>query len=153
MGAITLKKYNGVSLIELMVVVAIVGIIAAIALPSYRSYVLKSHRTAAINAIMDLGSREARYYTTNNTYTNSMTTLGYASDPMPVTGGGSTTYYNLSAAAGATGSIATSFTLQAVPTGNQTNDTCGTYTYTDLGQKNMIAAGGVTGTVSDCWKQ
>ncbi|MDR3393176.1 MAG: type IV pilin protein [Sulfuriferula sp.] len=134
---------KGFSLIELMIVVAIVAILAAIALPSYQSYVLKSHRTTAVNALMDLASREARYYTTNNVYTNSLVTLGYAADPTPVSDANNY-YYDLSI----TAANATSFSLQAAPTGNQANDTCGTFTYTDLGVKGVGA-----GTVSDCWKQ
>lgn len=140
-----MKKNKGFTLIELMIVVAIAGILLAAAFPSYKAYTLKSHRSAAIAAIMDLGSREARYFTTNNTYASSLITLGYASDPMPVTvSGGGTVYYNLSVQA----SSASSFTLQAVPAGNQTGDTCGTYTYTSLGQKGISS-----GTLGDCWKQ
>ena len=138
-----MKKSNGFSLIELMIVVVIVGILAKVAFPAYQSYVLKSHRTAAINAIMDLGSREARYYTTNNAYTTNLTTLGYAS--AAVTGGTSTTYYNLSVVAA---SAPAAITMMAAPAGTQTSDSCGTYTYTDLGQKGIT-----TGTLSDCWKQ
>ena len=139
-----MKKTKGVTLVELMIVVAIVGILAAVALPSYSSYVLKSHRTAAINAILDLASREARYYTTNNNYSASLLTLGYSADPMPITSGSSTAYYNLSAASAS----ATTFALQVVPVGKQVNDSCGTYTYTDLGVKGISA-----GSMSDCWKQ
>lgn len=139
-----MKKSNGFTLIELMIVVAIVGILAAVVLPAYQNYVLQSHRTAAISAIMDLGSREARYYTTNNSYSASMLTLGYAADPMPVTSA-SSNYYNLSVQS----ITPTTFILQAVPVGNQAQDSCGTYTYTSLGVK------GVTGSESmgTCWKQ
>lgn len=143
-----MKKSNGFTLIEIMIVVVIVGILTAIVLPNYRSYVLRAHRTAAINAIMDLANREARFYTTNNTYSSSLVALGYSADPMPVTSG-SGTYYNLSVVApGALTPITSSFQLQAVPTSAQINDTCGTYTYSSLGQKGIS-----TGTLSDCWKQ
>jgi type IV pilus assembly protein PilE len=145
MGGNTLKNSKGFNLVELMIVVAIVGILAAVALPSYKAYTLKSHRSAAISAIMDLASREQRYYTINNIYSGSMVTLGYSADPAPVTvSGGGTTYYNLSVTASST----TSFTLKAAAAGNQTGDTCGDYTYTNLGQKGVSA-----GTVGDCWKQ
>lgn len=140
------KKIKGFTLIELMVVVAIVAILTAIALPSYQSFVLQSHRTTAINGVMDIASAESKYYTANNAYIASLTTLGYANDPFPVPDT-TNTYYNLSVAVGV-GS--TSFTVTATTAGNQTNDTaCGNYTYTDLGVKNITG----TGTSSDCWKQ
>ena len=142
---------KGFTLVELMIVVAIAGILTMIALPSYQAYVLKSHRTAAINAILDLASREARYYTTQNAYTGSLTTLGYSADPMPITmGTGGTTYYNLSVNSVTTASAGTpaAFTLWAAPVSPQTNDTCGTYTYDNLGNKGISS-----GTLADCWKQ
>lgn len=142
---------KGFTLIELMVVVAIAAILTMIALPSYQAYVLKSHRTAAINAILDLASREARYYTTNNAYTGSLTALGYSTDPMPITmGTGGTAYYNLSVNSVTAASAGTpaDFTLWAAPVSPQTNDTCGTYTYTSLGIKGISS-----GTLADCWKQ
>ncbi len=147
-----MKKQNGVTLIELMVVVVIVAILAAIVLPNYQSYVMKSHRSAAINAIMNLGSVEARYYTTNNSYSSSMTTLGYASDPMPVLSTANH-YYDLSVQPPtAANPIATTFILQAVPVGTQANDACGTYTYNYLGQKGSTGLG-ASESVNDCWKQ
>jgi type IV pilus assembly protein PilE len=144
-----MKKQYGVTLIELMVVVAIVGILAAVVMPVYKSYVQRSYRSSAINAILALGSQEARYFTTNNTYTSSMVTLGYASDPMPIPSS-SSDYYDLSV----TSSTATSFTLQATPHAGsaQATDQCGTYTYSYLGQKSNTGLSG-SETVNDCWKQ
>lgn len=140
------KKLAGFTLIELMIVVAIVGILAAIAIPSYQNYILQSRRTAAINGVMELASRESRFYTANNTYSPSMLTLGYSADPMPVVDANSH-YYDLSVQ---TSNNNTNFQIQAVPFGNQVNDTCGTYTYTDLGIKNVS---GGAGMVSSCWNQ
>jgi type IV pilus assembly protein PilE len=134
---------RGFSLIELMVVVVVIGLLSAIALPSYTRYVLRSHRSSAITGVLDVASRQARYYTTNNTYTTSMTALGYPADPMPLTDS-SNRYYNLSVSAAS----ATAFTVIATPVGNQTKDTCGTYSYTDLGVKSINL-----GTLGDCWKQ
>ncbi len=139
----TSMKYTGFTLIELMVAVAIVAILTFVALPSYQNYVLKSHRTAAINALQDLASRQASYYTTNNTYATSLTALGYPADPAPVPSTGNS-YYSLSLAQ----ANASAFTLQAQPVGNQLSDICGTFTYNNLGVKGNT---GATGTVQDCW--
>ena len=132
-----------------MIVVAIVGILAAVALPSYNSYILKSRRTEAVNGLLETASREARFYTINNTYTASMTSLGFGADPNPLPSA-TNRYYDVSVAAvpAATASAPASFTLQAVPQGNQAADTCGTFTYTDLGQKGVSAS-----TVTSCWGQ
>ncbi|MBK6006093.1 type IV pilin protein [Ramlibacter ginsenosidimutans] len=138
-----MNRVRGFSLIELMVVVAVIGLLASIALPSYTRYVLRSHRSSAITGVLDVASRQARYYTTNNTYTTSMTALGYPVDPMPLTDS-SNRYYDLSVASAS----ATAFTVRAVPVNAQTKDTCGTYTYTDLGVKSITS-----GTLGDCWKQ
>jgi len=144
-----MKKSKGFTLIELMIVVAVIGILTAIALPGYRSFILKSHRTEAINGLLDAASRQARYYTTNNTYTTSMTTLGYSADPNPVASA-SNLYFNVSVASvtAASTTAPASFVLQAVPQGTQANDSCGTFGYTDLGQRTVSS-----GTVASCWGQ
>jgi type II secretory pathway pseudopilin PulG len=53
------------------VTMVIVAIIAAIAIPSYSNYALQAHRTDAKTALLDLASLEERYFSVNNTYTNS----------------------------------------------------------------------------------
>lgn len=139
-----MRRLDGFSLIELMIVTAIVAILAMIALPNYTRYVQRSNRTAAVSAVLDVASREARYYTTNNAYSSSMTALGYASDPLPVSSN-SQHFYDVSVSV-SNGS--TNFVVTAQPYGNQANDTCGAFTYTDVGLKGVT-----TGTVKDCWKQ
>lgn len=137
------NQARGFSLIELLIVITVVGLLLAVALPSYTRYVLRSHRSSAVTGVLDLASRQARYYTTNNTYTTSMTALGYPADPMPLTDS-SNRYYDLSVQSAS----ATAFTIKAAPYGAQTKDTCGTYTVTDLGVKSVSF-----GSLGDCWKQ
>ena len=64
---------NGFSLIELMVVVIIVGILAAIALPSYQNYVIRGARSAAEADLLDLASLQEKIYLNSNAYTASVT--------------------------------------------------------------------------------
>lgn len=150
-----MKKSKGFTLIELMIVVVIVGVLAAVAIPAYRSFVLKSHRSDAINGLLDAASRQARYYTTYNQYATAMSgsasSLGYAADPNPVPST-TNTYYKVSivpsSVTQATASAPAAFQLQAVPNGTQANDTsCGTFLYDDLGRKTVSG----TGTVASCW--
>ena len=70
-------RHRGFTLVELIVAMVILSILAAIAIPSYSQYVLKSHRTEAKSALLDAASLEERFFSTSNLYTNNPTQLGY----------------------------------------------------------------------------
>jgi type IV pilus assembly protein PilE len=117
----------GFTLIELMIVVAVVGILAAIAYPSYTDSVLKGRRTQARTAILDLLQQQERYMTQNNTYlsfTNVAGTTSPAAVPFKVYTGdtGTNPAYWLSAdTCDATQNINECVKVTATPTA--TNDT------------------------------
>jgi type IV pilus assembly protein PilE len=76
---ITIKHQDGFTLIEMMITVAIVGILAAIAYPSYTANVQKSRRSDAQVALMEITQRQESYFLRNRSYANSVTQLGYSS--------------------------------------------------------------------------
>lgn len=134
----------GFTLIEVMIVVAIVAILAAIAYPSYMRYVQKSRRTDAKTALLDLATRQERYFTMNNTYVGAADKLGYGGPfPLDVLASG-TAFYQLNV----TASSATGFTATATPVNAQASDTlCGTYTIDQLGTQS---SSGTLGAAA-CW--
>jgi type IV pilus assembly protein PilE len=139
----TKRLSAGFTLIELMITVAIIGILTSIAYPSYQDSIMKSRRVDAQGALMGLANAMERYYTVNNTYVGATVgPAGIYSATSPVDGG--TAYYNLSIPA----SSSSAYQIQAAPTGPQTNDKCNTLT---LNQTGVRGFGGSGMTSADCW--
>lgn len=145
-----MKKQQGYNLIELMVVVVVIGIITSIAYPSYTEQLRKSRRAECTGGLTNLGSAMERFYTVNNTYLGAADGGSNTGDPAvfttscPVDGGTAT--YNLTISA----ATASTYTVQAAPTGAQVKDKCGTLTLTNTGLKGITgASAGVTW--QDCW--
>lgn len=141
----------GFTLIELMIAVVVATILLAIAIPSYESEVQKSRRTDAKTALLDLATREQRYFSVYNTFTTSPQNLGYgaagANFPMTVGSG----YYSVNVTAPAAASPPT-FTVTAIPVGSQQSDTmCSTFTVTNTGSQTSADSGG-NPTTSSCWQ-
>jgi type IV pilus assembly protein PilE len=72
------KHARGVTLMELLIVVVIVGILTAIAYPNYTQYVARAKRTEAKAALLQIATNQERFYLQNNTYTTDMRNLGFA---------------------------------------------------------------------------
>lgn len=136
-------KKNGFTLIELMVTVAIVGVLASIAIPTYNSYSIKSHRVEGKSLIMEVMQKQEKYFTENNTYTTNLTLLGYSSSTVI----GEQGYYSLTASAAPDG-IINNVILTAQPIDSQASDSeCGSFIMNSNGQKS-------TSTSSPtCWNK
>jgi type IV pilus assembly protein PilE len=98
----------GFTLIELMIVIAIVGLLASLSYSTYTQQVAKGRRAAARALIQDVMQHEERFFTNNNTYTATLTALGYGAT---LHTNGDT--HNISLAVGPSGAIATSVSVTA----------------------------------------
>ena len=140
---------RGFTLTELMIVLAILGVISAVAYPSYTQYVLKGKRAEAKTRLLQVAQLQERYFTENNTYTTNIAgLLGVTGTVYSSEANNATSGYQITAAAAPSQTIATSFVLTATPQLNQTADTkCGSLTLANTGAKGKTG----TGSLSDCW--
>ncbi|MBB6365520.1 MULTISPECIES: type IV pilin protein [unclassified Xanthomonas] len=132
------RQQRGFTLIELMIVVAIVGVLAAIAFASYESHVIKARRSAASVCLQQGVQLIERYYTTN---------MSYANVPLPTCSSDAVQFYDLSFSVTPT---ANAFKLTATPrTGSpQAKDTqCGALSIDQKGARTTSTGAG-EGT---CW--
>jgi len=75
-----MKKHKGFTLIELMITILVVAILASIAVPSYRQYVIRGNRTAAQATMMDIATRQQQFFVANRTYATAAQ-LGFVLPP------------------------------------------------------------------------
>lgn len=130
-----MKNNKGFTLIELMIVVAVIGILVAIAYPSFLQQVRESRRSDGHAALMTAAAMEERFFTINNQYSSVIDDIGGAISEEG--------YYTINVVVSGSGST---FTLSASGNGSQANDTgCTTLTLSHTGLKGSSTAG------SDCW--
>ena len=130
------SRAAGFSLVELMTVIAVMGILATISVSSYRKYVLRANRTEARTALLAVQVAQEKFFLQNNTYATNLATVtaappagqGVTLDSTGMTPGG---HYVISFPA----ATATTYTLQAQATGTQTKDdsACQLYSVTEQG--------------------
>ncbi len=133
-------KHRGMTLIELMIVVAIIGILSAIAYPAYQNYTQGARRTAAQGKLLEMAQWMERSYTINGRYPSA----GLPTTTVPDSG---TTFYNLRIVPPNASSAGATFELQASPDNGQIQDECGTLTIFHTGNTDAASSAGIT-----CWK-
>jgi len=104
------QHMRGVTLLELMIVVVIVGILAAVAYPNYREFTARAKRNEARAALLQIATNQERFYLQNGTFTTNMNQLGFSADPFVTDSG---TYSVQVNAADASNFTATATYLQA----------------------------------------
>ncbi len=140
----TNARKKGFTIIELMIVLAIVAILVALALPSFQDVIRKSRRSDAMNAILGIHLAQERWRVNNILYA-SIDDLGLEGD-IADTMTSPDEHYNLTIPANA----ATSYTILATALGDQVNDSCGNFTLTfTAGDIDKTA----TGDDDLCWKK
>ncbi len=165
-------RQNGFTIMELLIVIVIVSILAALAVPSYREYVMRTHRTVAKVALQDVLARQESYAVDHKRYATNFGRLGIGADGNTSayltrdgvlsataadaiyqltlhepTGGNTSNCSGLPAATSTGARLA--FRVSAAPTGTQSTDTrCMTLCLSSTGDRGSSA-----GVAADCWRR
>src|SRR5687768_15664395 len=125
-------KSRGFTLIEMMIVVAVIAILATIAFPSYQNFAMRNRRADGKDLAMRIASAQERFYTNRNSYTTDPVALGVGlvSEQQ---------YYTAQIVVPDDGQT---YTLNLVPQDIQVEDRCGTLTINNTGFKDHLGPGG-----------
>jgi len=144
------QRQRGVTLIELLTVMVVLAIIASIAIPSYRRYLLRAQRSDAKTALLQAQTAEEKYVLQNNLYTSDVTVA------LGLPGVSEHGYYNITVDAALTNGDGTAgYTIRAtpVPNGAQSDDAdCAVFTIDGAGVRTALNSGG-TDNFTTCWSK
>lgn len=149
------SRLAGFTLIEVMIVVVIVGLLAAIAYPAYLDQVRASRRTEAKSLLLQATNRQERFYGTAspNTYAEDMQALGWGSNTVDTENG----WYQVTVASvddpnGDGNPPFTGYTLRALAQDDQAKDECVRFEINELGEQSAFdAKSGGQDVTDDCW--
>ena len=132
-------RMRGITLIELMIVVVVVSILAAIAFPNYQEFTARAKRNEAKEGLLRIAVNQERFYLNNNTFTQDMTALGFSADPFTTDTG--------SYVIDVTSADATNYSATATyQLGGNEASKCLTFTVDGRGAKT-------SGPQGDCWER
>ncbi len=147
------KRQTGMTLIELMIVVVVLGIIIAIGVPSYRGYITRANRVDATSALLRLAANQERFYMQNNTYASNAELAAAlpAGLGIPGTDHG---YYDLTIAA-AGGGLTVGYTASASVVGGESQSSdkdCWVFTVNELGLRTATMKAPPVDNTAVCWR-
>ena len=142
------KTEKGVTLIELMTVIVVLGILASIAVPSYRRYLLRAQRADASTALLRLQSAQEKFFLQNGTYTEDLTAKPPAGLGL-ISSNSERGYYALEVKLSATGYNATAKPISGK--GQSDDKPCAEFSVSETGIKKAKNSGGDDRT-SECWR-
>lgn len=132
-----IKGINGFTLVELLITVAIIGILVSVAFPSYTDFVARSNRTEAQRELLRIANLQEQLYVDTRAYASDMKKLGLNADPFITENG----YYSIDAALANGGFVLTATALEP----QKSNDSsCQTLSVSETGKKLPASA---------CWEQ
>ncbi len=137
------KRQRGITLIELMIVVVVISILAAVAYPNYQEFVARAKRNEAKAALLRLATNQERFYLNNNTFTDDVRELGFSSDNNGDTSITENDYYEIEV----TAANASNFTATATYRfGGPEVSRCEVFTINGRGDKTSTPQ-------TDCWER
>lgn len=123
------RKYKGITLLELLIAVAVVAILASVAYPSFMHHLQASRRAEAIKGLLSMQLEQETYRITHNSYSNAVSALGNPTSD----------YYTFTVSS----ATSSAYSLVATPKGSQSGDTaCNPMTINKADSK----------TPPECWK-
>jgi type IV pilus assembly protein PilE len=139
------QRRTGFSLIELLVVLVIMGLLSAIALPNYRQHIQRGYRVEGAAALQEAQHFMERYYSVNGRYTSAVGETPDLPSRLQTVPSDALARYQVSVST----ATANAYSLQAEPVGTMVEDPCGSLTLSHTGQKAITGSGM---TSAECWR-